>query len=64
MHGQGTIYYVDGRVFRGAWENGRIHGEGTIHYPGGGQFAGVWSAGKLQEAEMVEPAAPPGRSRR
>jgi hypothetical protein len=34
MHGNGTMIYANGSVFKGTWINGRLHGKGSMAFAG------------------------------
>ena len=41
-HGMGTMYYSDGRIFSGEWEQGTWHGEGRAVFSNGDIFEGTY----------------------
>jgi hypothetical protein len=47
-HGQGTYTWKDGRIYVGAFENGKQHGLGKYTSKGATK-AGRWENGKIQE---------------
>ena len=48
MHGEGSLYYPDGKKYEGEFKNGKRHGEGTFSYPDGTAFVGKFVEGKQQ----------------
>ncbi|MBN2160022.1 MAG: hypothetical protein JW807_11555 [Spirochaetes bacterium] len=45
-HGRGTMRYLNGSVYSGQWEDGRMHGNGSIRWEDGSRYAGQWVRGK------------------
>jgi len=45
-HGRGTMRYLNGSVYTGQWENGKMHGNGTIRWEEGAVYTGQWVHGK------------------
>jgi hypothetical protein len=45
-HGRGIMRYLNGSVYTGQWENGKMHGNGTIRWEDGSVYAGQWVHGK------------------
>jgi hypothetical protein len=45
-HGRGTMRYLNGSVYTGQWENGKMHGNGTIVWEDGAVYSGQWERGK------------------
>ena len=48
MHGEGTLFYPDGKKYVGGFINGKRHGEGTFTYPDGSAFIGKFISGKQE----------------
>ena len=48
MHGEGSLYYPDGKKYEGEFLNGKRHGEGTFTYPDGTAFVGKFIEGQQQ----------------
>jgi hypothetical protein len=46
-HGQGTITYIDGKVFVGTFSKGAVSGYGILTYIDGSYTEGNWKDGKL-----------------
>lgn len=46
MHGKGTLYYEDGRVYIGEYLNDEKHGYGIYEWPNGKKYEGGWVNGK------------------
>ena len=46
MHGAGTLFYPDGKKYRGEFINGKRHGKGTFIYTDGTAYIGKFIAGK------------------
>lgn len=49
IHGEGTFYYEDGRVFEGEWKMDLKDGKGKMTYPDGRDIEGIWNRGKMIE---------------
>ena len=47
MHGKGTLYEVDGKVYEGEFRKGLKYGYGTYIYPDGTKVKGVWRDNKF-----------------
>ena len=47
MHGKGTLYEVDGKVYEGEFRKGLKYGYGTYTYPDGTKVKGVWRDNKF-----------------
>lgn len=45
-HGQGTLSYKSGNIYKGGWENGAPSGVGEKQYANGDVFIGMWREGK------------------
>jgi hypothetical protein len=45
-HGRGTMKYLNGSVYTGQWENGKMHGNGMIRWEDGAVYSGQWVYGK------------------
>lgn len=43
MNGQGTCWWQDGTMYKGAWRNCIKEGEGTLTYADGSQYIGPFS---------------------
>ena len=46
MNGLGTLYYEDGRIFKGTYVNDLKHGPGACFWPNGQKVEGYWDKGK------------------
>jgi hypothetical protein len=46
MHGEGYFQWVDGRSYRGHYDNDRKHGLGCFSWPDGRKYDGEWNDGK------------------
>lgn len=47
-HGEGSLFYNSGNVYKGQWKNGAPDGVGEKQYSNGDSFVGLWSQGKRQ----------------
>lgn len=45
-HGRGIMRYLNGTVYTGQWENGKMHGNGKIVWEDGAEYSGQWARGK------------------
>jgi hypothetical protein len=45
-HGRGTMRYLNGSVYTGQWDNGKMHGNGMIRWEDGSVYSGQWVLGK------------------
>lgn len=45
-HGRGMMRYLNGSVYTGQWENGKMHGNGRIVWEDGAVYSGQWVHGK------------------
>jgi hypothetical protein len=45
-HGRGTMRYLNGSVYTGQWDNGKMHGNGMIMWEDGSLYSGQWVHGK------------------
>jgi hypothetical protein len=44
---QGTLTFVDGRVYTGSFKDGKNHGEGTLASADGEVYSGSWEDGNM-----------------
>lgn len=47
-HGEGSLFYNSGNVYKGQWRNGAPEGIGEKQYSNGDSFVGLWSNGKRE----------------
>jgi len=45
-HGRGAMRYLNGSVYTGQWDNGKMHGNGKIVWEDGAVYSGQWLQGK------------------
>ena len=45
--GNGTYYYVDGRIYKGGWTEGVQTGKGSMTFPDGDSYVGDWDTGNM-----------------
>ena len=45
--GNGTYYYVDGRIYKGGWTEGIQTGKGSMTFPDGDSYVGDWDNGNM-----------------
>jgi hypothetical protein len=45
-HGRGRMHYLNGSVYTGQWDNGKMHGNGMIRWEDGAVYKGQWVEGK------------------
>lgn len=46
MHGTGTFWWPDGRIYIGDYINDKKHGRGVFTWPDGRKYDGEWFDGK------------------
>lgn len=49
IHGEGTFYYHDGRVYEGEFKMDMRDGRGKMMYSDCREIEGIWNRGKLVE---------------
>ena len=47
QEGNGTYYYVDGRIYKGGWTEGIQTGKGSMTFPDGDSYVGDWDSGNM-----------------
>ena len=47
QEGNGTYYYVDGRIYKGGWTEGVQTGKGSMTFPDGDSYVGDWDSGNM-----------------
>lgn len=54
MHGIGTFYWDDKKIYRGEFSKNKLHGTGMIEYPNGQKVYGQWSNGENIFIDRIE----------
>lgn len=57
QHGKGVTLFVDGREYRGQFQNGKKHGLGTFVFASGRRWIGIFRMGR-QHKKHSEVDAP------
>ena len=53
-HGKGIMYYFDGGICEGHWNNGKLHDKGRRVSPNGDVYTGQWNEGKMEGNGTME----------
>lgn len=52
------MYYNDGRIYSGQWQDDRYHGRGIMKLSEEAAYEGRWDAGKEEKAEKTDSRTP------